>query len=277
VLSELLVPIGSTGLLMAGSTEPAAFDEQDRLLGELLAGTIATALASVDRLTALEDRERELRQQNARLEEFAGVVSHDLRNPLNIASGHLDLLNESVENEHVDAIARAHTRMRDLIEDLLELARSERRVREPADLDLEAVARSSWETVDTPNATLVLDTEQTVRANESQLRQLLENLFRNAVEHGSTDGGAEPRRDDPAVTVRVGRLADGFFVEDTGPGIPETDRGRVFEPGFSTSPEGTGFGLSIVKQIVDTHGWRIDVTAGTDGGARFEVHTENAD
>jgi signal transduction histidine kinase len=73
------------------------------------------------------------------------------------------------------------------------------------------------------------------------------------------------------VTVTVGELADGFYIEDDGPGIPEGDWQTVFDPGYSTAEQGTGFGLSIVKQVVDAHDWAIEITEGTKGGARFEI------
>ena len=72
------------------------------------------------------------------------------------------------------------------------------------------------------------------------------------------------------MTVTVGELADGFYVADDGPGIPEADRGDVFDAGYSTAVEGTGFGLSIVKQVADAHGWTVSVGSGAEGGARFE-------
>lgn len=99
-----------------------------------------------------------------------------------------------------------------------------------------------------------------ILADRSRLRQLLENLFRNAVEHGGDD-----------VTVTVGELDHGFYVEDDGPGIPEEDREEVFETGYSTSDEGTGLGLCIVKEIIEAHDWEIRVIEGTDGGVRFEI------
>jgi signal transduction histidine kinase len=73
------------------------------------------------------------------------------------------------------------------------------------------------------------------------------------------------------VTVTVGRLDDGFYVADDGPGIPAERRDRVFETGYSTDEEGTEFGLDIVEDIVDAHDWSIAVTDGVDGGARFEI------
>ena len=88
------------------------------------------------------------------------------------------------------------------------------------------------------------------------------NPFRNAIEHGGSD-----------VALEVGALPDhrGFYVEDTGPGIPKEDQKQVLEPGYTTADDGTGFGLAIVKEIVEAHGWEIRVTDGTDGGACFEI------
>lgn len=98
------------------------------------------------------------------------------------------------------------------------------------------------------------------------------------MEHGSTSDRTESgaNTESRAITVRVGRLdgGDGFFVDDDGCGIPEADRGEVFEPGVSTNPEGTGLGLGIVRTIARAHGWTVSVTESESGGARFEVRTE---
>ena len=66
-------------------------------------------------------------------------------------------------------------------------------------------------------------------------------------------------------------LEDGFYVEDDGPGIPEENRTDIFDSGYSTTGEGTGFGLSIVKRVAEAHGWDITVTESEVGGARFEI------
>lgn len=74
------------------------------------------------------------------------------------------------------------------------------------------------------------------------------------------------------MTVRVGRTGDhGLYVEDTGSGIPGNSRAAVFEPGHTSATAGTGFGLTIVKRIVEAHGWEVVATDGERGGARFEV------
>jgi signal transduction histidine kinase len=93
---------------------------------------------------------------------------------------------------------------------------------------------------------------------------LFENLFRNAIDHG-TNGSL----DSTDITVTVG-FDDVLYVEDNGPGIPEDQREAVFEPGNTTTDDGSGLGLAIVEQIARAHGWEVDATEGADGGARFE-------
>jgi signal transduction histidine kinase len=90
------------------------------------------------------------------------------------------------------------------------------------------------------------------------------------VEHGSTSPRSRAFEDD-GVGVTVGDLPDGFYVADDGPGIPASKRDTVFDVDYSTSDDGTGFGLRIVEQIAEAHGWTVEVTEGREGGARFEI------
>jgi signal transduction histidine kinase len=113
----------------------------------------------------------------------------------------------------------------------------------------------------TAEATLVTETERTIRADQSRLEQFLENQFRNAVEHGG---------DEVTVTVNDVEEEAGFAVADDGPGIPEAERDRVFDPGFSTDEDGTGVGLAIIREIAQAHGWECRASESEDGGARFE-------
>jgi signal transduction histidine kinase len=203
-------------------------------------------------------REQELERKTEQLERFASVLSHDLRNPLNVASGRLKLAREEHDNEHFSAISDAHDRMETLISDVLTLAQEGETVSEFESIDLPDLLESCWFNVETGAATLQIETDQVIRADPSRVRQLIENLFANAIEHGRED-----------VTVTIGDLADGFYVEDDGPGIPEETREQVFEMGYTTG-QGTGFGLNIVEQITTAHGWEVTITEGTNGGARFE-------
>lgn len=258
--SKLYLPLGEYGILLAGSPSLETFDEQMVLLGKILAGGLATALEQVERTEQLRARDRELTAQNARLEDFASIVSHDLRNPLTVASGRLELVAAECDSDHVEHIEQAHERMRTLIDDLLSLAREGEAATDVEPVALAPLVGGCWATVGTEDATLVTDIERTVQADKSRLKQLFENLIRNAIEHGGED-----------VTVTIGELDDGFYIEDDGSGIPADEHETIFEAGYSTSEDGTGFGLSIVNQVVEAHDWRVHVTDGDEGGARFEI------
>jgi PAS domain S-box-containing protein len=212
-------------------------------------------------VTERRERERELQRTNERLEQFATVVSHDLRNPLGVALGRTKLAQEDCDSEHLEAVHRALERMDAIVDDVLALARQGAADLERERVDIEALSRDCWRTVDTGDAELVVKDPPTLRADTRRLRQLLENLFCNATEHAGDD-----------VTVTVGRLPDGFYVSDDGPGIPPEEHEEVFEHGYSTTDDGTGFGLSIVQAIAEVHGWTVDVTESAAGGAGFEVH-----
>ena len=135
--------------------------------------------------------------------------------------------------------------MESLIDDLLTLAREGKKVTDPEPVALDELIENCWQTVDTAAATLVADVDRTMWADQSRVRQLLENLLRNAVDHGGDD-----------VTITVGTLDEGFYVADDGPGIPEEEREHIFESGYTTSDDGTGFGLVIVQEIANAHDWQ---------------------
>ncbi|WP_435156172.1 sensor histidine kinase [Haladaptatus sp. DFWS20] len=119
--------------------------------------------------------------------------------------------------------------------------------------------------VSTETAELRLDDSlAVVDADDGQLCELLENLFRNAIEHAGSD-----------VTVTVGPLEDedGFYIADDGPGISAAERESVFEHGYSTTDGGTGFGLAIVQSVTEAHGWGIRAMESDTTGVRFEILT----
>ena len=261
------------GTLCFAATTPRSepFADTQRTFVELLTRWVSYEL---ERQRAAERLERE----RDRLDEFASVVSHDLRNPLTAAKGRLELLAEDCDSEHVEPVERSLSRMETLVDDLLALAREGDAVDDPEPVDLVALATDAWETTDSAGGTLRVAVDDVeVLADEARLRQLLENLFRNAVDHNSASGRTEP--DDAAehggedVTVTVGPLADGggFYVADDGKGIPEDEREQVFETGYTTSTDGTGFGLNIVAEIADAHGWDVRTVESETGGARFEI------
>jgi signal transduction histidine kinase len=180
-------------------------------------------------------------------------------------------------------VVDAHDRMDAILADMLALARDGERTVSPTAVDLDAVAEEAWAMVVTDDATLTVTTGVTLYADRGRLKTLFENLFRNSVEHGSTDsrtqagdsvehGSADCRPTaDGSVDVTVGRLDDesGFYVEDSGHGIPPEIRERVFEAAFTTGG-GSGLGLAIVRAAADAHGWSHTLTESATGGARFE-------
>jgi signal transduction histidine kinase len=204
----------------------------------------------------------QIEQQRDQLEEFASVVSHDLRNPLAIIQGSIDLAEQTGDPEHFDRCRNALDRIDILIDDLLTLARGGQSIGETESIELAELVRDCWEFVPAEEATVELDDDIVLRGDLGRVQQLFENLFRNAVEHGGGD-----------VTIQVGVLESdsGIYVEDNGAGIPEKERDQIFTDGYSTSEKGSGFGLTIVQQIVEAHGWNIRVTSGKTGGARFEI------
>ncbi|MBV0903889.1 receiver/sensor box histidine kinase [Haloarcula salina] len=229
---------------------------------------------SVARVVGYSRDITERKRRERRLEAFANVVSHDLRGPLDVARGQLELARSTGGEEHFEAVERAHRRIETLVEDLLALAAGG-----DAALDLEAVplgtvAEQCWQDTDAEGATLDLAADAVFLADPERLRQLLANLVGNAVAHGPVaraDGRAEGvTLDGTDLTVTVGELDDGFYVADDGTGIPADERERVFEPGYG-SADGSGYGLCIVEQIAEAHGWSVDVCESEGGGARFEV------
>jgi len=230
-------------------------------------------------ITDQKERERQLRERNDRLNEFASVIGHDLRNPMGAVKHRIEMARQTGDDRHLDDALSALDRMDELLRDLLRMARQGEEVGETEPVSLAEVARTAWDHIATGESSLVVD-DATVVADRGRLTQLLENLFINAVEHGSTS--SRPEADDAvehgatggearAIEVRVGVGEDGcIVVEDDGRGIPVADRGEVFDSGFSTATDGTGYGLAIVRQVARAHDWEAAVTESVEGGARFE-------
>jgi len=231
------------------------FSEDEETFVELLAQWVGYELF---RKQATERMQR----QRDQLEEFTRVVSHDVRNPLGIVDGYLDMAEGTGDPEHFRRCRDALDRIESLIDDLLFLTREGQTIGGREEIDLAALADESWSFVSSEAATLSVETDRVVLGDWSRLQQVFENLFRNSVEHGGAD-----------VTVRVGDLPDGsgIYVEDDGTGIPEADRDEVFVDGYTTAASGTGLGLTIIQQVVSAHGWSVAATESDEGGARFEI------
>ena len=216
--------------------------------------------------TRRRTQRQELQRQNQQLEQFNSVISHDLQNPLSVAKGYVQLSRDTGEIEHLDTAADAITRMEDMINELLSLARQGEEIGETEMASLTNILKQANKHVTTPNGQVTfseISDDYMVECDPSRLRELFENLFRNAVDHGG---------ENVTVTVTV-TDDDEIIVADDGPGIPPEKREEIFEHGY-TDNDGTGFGLAIVNRIVSAHGWDIKVEESDTGGAAFHIITE---
>lgn len=255
-MSSAAVPVSdrddSPNVLLLATTRPQAFDGTETELLEELGAVVGAALASTPADGATEPEED-------RAKRFAESLAHELRTPLGIASTHLEVGRETNESESFDRVEAALERLDETIDGILELAREDR-VKQPTTAPLIDDVEESWASLDDPDAELIIEDSVEFAADHPLVVRALRNLFRNAVDHAPG-----------SVTVRVGTLDNGFYVEDDGPGIPPERHDEVFEWGYTTVDDGTGIGLSIVKEVLDHHGWDVTITRGEEDGARFEI------
>ncbi|PSQ32958.1 hypothetical protein BRD05_09370 [Halobacteriales archaeon QS_9_70_65] len=173
----------SDGSTFHGSGVLTAVENEDDEDGELLGYLLLLA----DRTDERERREQ-LERRNDQLEAFASVVSHDLRNPLNVAIGSIGVAQKREDSQsQLDSAEEALERMEQLIEDVLALARQGKDVDEFEQVDLEETVQLAWGTIDQKQATVEYETLSAITADGNRVRQLLENLFRNAIEHGGEE------------------------------------------------------------------------------------------
>lgn len=240
------------GMAVLANDRTVGIDSAERSVLESLGSLVGTAIWLV------EVRE-ELTRAKRRVEEFAGLVAHEIRNPLAIAMTQLELLREGEDGRAVERVESSLQRIDRHISNLVSLATG----LDPEtveDRPLAETASAAWEDLEAPGAELIIESSTTVSADHELLTQLFTNLFRNALE----------QEDESRTVVRLGRLDDGFFVADNGAGIPAEQRDDVFEWGYSET-EGLGIGLTVVREICRAHGWSIQATEAENGGARFEI------
>lgn len=224
-------------------------------------------VAHID-ITERKLAETDVQEKNTQLETLTEILSHDLRNPLSIAKGHLDLLQSGSENpgESMETIAKALDRMDEMISNALVLGQSAESISKEQ-LSLQSIAQQAWENTNTfgTDVTLHIQDEPMVYADNGLILNLLENLFRNSLIHGES-----------VTQITVGSLSEnGFYVEDNGQGIPEKKRETSFDKGVTTGgSENSGLGLSIVHEITAMHDWTVAIEEAHSGGARFVFQFE---
>jgi len=283
----------AAGVLLVGTV--VAFFTAGRVLGPLrdlrdgaraITGTDMSRRIEVEGEDELADLGRTFNRMLDRLaiafasqRDFIRDISHELRTPIAVVRGHLELLAEMDPSNRTerDATIRLVTgeldRMSRFVVDLLLLAKSD----QPNFLQLETVrvddlcrelaqkvrglAERDWR--------LEVSTRRSIVADPQRLTQAVMNLTRNAVEHTSEDD-----------TVEIGAAVDGheasIWVSDSGPGVQPEDERRIFDRftrgrGSGTHYEGSGLGLAIVRAIAEAHGGRVELESRPAEGARFTI------
>ncbi|MFB6297526.1 MAG: histidine kinase N-terminal 7TM domain-containing protein [Salinirussus sp.] len=273
VRAEVIIPLDRRGVIVTGSTAEREFTDTDVELFELFASTVSSAMLRAEREQVLRETRAELQRSNEELEQFASVASHDLQEPLRTVSNYLQLLErrygeelDEDAREFVDFAVDGAERMNEMIRALLEYSRVETRGEPfgPTDLDdvYEKARRNLRVAIEKSDATITADELPTVRGDEPQLVQLLQNLLDNAIKYA----GDEP----PRIHVSADRTDEQWViaVEDDGIGMRAEATERVFRL-FERlhgreAYSGTGIGLAMCHKIVDRHGgdiW-IDSTPG---------------
>lgn len=258
------------------------------ILLNVLVMMIVTLLAGylAERLRLIDDRLAEANLRAVRAERLAALgrlsagLAHEIRNPLGSILGSIQLLHGSPDldeeaRELCELVERETVRLNDLVNDMLDLARPRLPSLGPVDIakvtrDVLTLASRSGRGSD-----VLLEYEGPssliVRADAGQLRQVIWNLVRNAIQVSSP--GARVLA---SVSAPVDDLPATFAVYDEGPGIPDEARTQVFDAFFTTRSSGVGVGLAVVKRIVDDHEWSIEVLSRPEEGTVFRVELYGA-
>ena len=282
IRSAIFAPAGDHGLLSIASSNSGAFDPHDEQLMGIMADFLAATLDRIEYEAQIREYQHELEQSNQDLEQFAYVASHDLQEPLRMVSSYMSLLEEEYRgelddeaDEYIDYAVDGADRMREMINALLDYSRIHTHGQDPELVHVGDAVEDTLDElrmhIDEHDATVEYGQLPTVTADPTQLRQVFQNLIKNAVEHGADDG--------PEVTISATDDGDcwEFSVTDDGDGIPVEDQGRLFDI-FQTGSAsgGTGIGLAVCKRIVSRHEGDIWVDSAEGEGTTFHFTVPKA-
>jgi two-component system OmpR family sensor kinase len=283
VRSQIAVPLVTgdvrRGVLTAQSTQPDFFAERDLLFLQAVSRWVGSIL---QRLELAEGNAAAAREQGRRMaaEELVTVIAHDLRNHLAPIRGRVDLLHRRASRRNQSWVVRdagelrkAIDRLGRLISDLLDVARIDQGLFEvmPEPIDLASLVSEAAEALEVPTTRIEVQTAPELRvvADPARVRQAVENLLANAVQHAP-----------PGTTVNV-RVAHEesvpqptalVSISDHGPGIDPALLPRLFERfARSSNSNGLGIGLFVARRIAEAHGGRLDVSSSAQDGTQFRL------
>lgn len=230
-------------------------DSLNNIIGTILVFTDLTELKAFQ-------SQMELRERLSTLGEMSAGIAHELRNPMAVISGYTKILSKKVDNAlmpAVEAISGEVAVMDRIISDFLSFAKPTELL--PSNIDLKALIGSCINALKDAAGKIHISLNTVIlpviKGDEVLLRQSVTNLLQNAIE-SMPDGG----------DLNIDIYSDDYLnitVSDTGHGIPENIKDKIFLPFFTTKERGTGLGLSIVHKIVVSHGGTIQIDSGEKG------------
>lgn len=208
-------------------------------------------------ITDRKESEEKLREKNRRLDEFSSIVSHDLRNPLNVASGYLELSKKSMDVCDLERVEDSLNRMNHIIHELLVVSGGVENTQKERVKLSEAVE----EAADSSNTDIEFEVVEDIEieASRTGLVSMFDNMISNTVRHNCD-----------SVRAEIGSTDDGFYYTDSGTLNAEVD--EVVQHGFTTSETGRGLGVSIIKRIADLNGWRIELDRSEENSLVCSFH-----
>ena len=242
----------------------------DRELIQLVAKTATGLIKSKNRKTELKHKIR-------KLQKFRYIISHDIISPLSTAKGRIEMAKHNLDNNNVNLAFEAINRIEGMIDSTERLLETEDTIEDRTEINIKEIAEDSWSIISTPNAKLEIPNDFTIYGDQDQVKTILENLFKNAVEHGG-EGITIYVREKQPIQTSTRADPDGnrkLIIEDDGVGIPDSVKKDLFKEGTTTkhNEDISGYGLSIVKTAVNAHGWNIHVKDSLKGGAKFIIES----
>lgn len=201
-------------------------------------------------ITEKKERTKSLKEKNRRLDEFNSIVSHDLRNPLNVARGFLDIARDSMKEEDLDKVENSLNRMENIIDELLAVSGDAENF-EKQDLNLETVFLEAIESGNR-EISFELENNKDLHASRTALVNIFDNMISNSIDHNKK-----------GVSVKVEGTSYGFLYKDDGELSEEID--EIVEHGYTSSTDGRGLGLSIIRRLANANDWSLELEKGGEG------------
>lgn len=224
-------------------------------------------------VTERKHMEQEMISRNRELNDFASRVSHDLKSPINLLAGYCSAIQEAPElfDEYFGRVMNLSEKMVSFVDRMLALSRAGRVIQEKRNIHLAPLVDRVVSSIDTNGESYeitVVPPDAEIYGDGKTLEQVFSNLIQNSMHF------IDPLKEKLRIEIKVRKNDKHTLItfEDNGLGIKKEDLANIFGAGYSTRKNGNGFGLAIIKKIIQAHGGSIEAhSRGENKGARFEI------